>query len=274
MLGKARITILLAVGFGLLASTAIYRYLLRYDDMVEAKEVMTSPVVVAARDIPFGTELTPGDAALSRFPVELAPKEHFTSVDSVVGRVNKSPLVAGEPIINSRLAPMGADRGLALLIPEGYRAMTVPVNVQSGVSGFVLPGSRVDVLVSIRPDTQRDPVAKMILQNVKVLAVDQQMEDQDGRPITSRAITLEVEPEEAEKLGLASTEGTLLLALRNSIDSDTKGTAGATIAKLLGSEKPPVRKVMVQAPPPTPEPPKKQVEVIRGSHRTAEKLNQ
>jgi pilus assembly protein CpaB len=273
MFGKARTTILLAIGLGLLASTAIYRYLLRYDDMVEAREVMTTPIVIAARDVPFGTELTPADLALSSWPVELAPKEHFAAVDSVLGRVNKSPLVAGEPLIESRLAPFGADRGLAMLIPEGFRAMTVPVNVQSGVSGFVLPGSRVDVLVSIRAESQRDPVAKMILQNVKVLAVDQQMEDQDGRPITSRAVTLEVEPEEAEKLGLASTEGTLLLALRNAADQETKGTAGATFAKLLGSEKPPVRKVVVvQAPPP---PPKGvEVEVIRGGRRTAEKLDE
>ena len=274
MFGKARITILLAIGFGLLASTAIYRYLLRYDDMVEAREIMTAPVVVAARDVPFATELVAADLALSSWPVELAPKEHFAAVDSVLGRVNKSPLVAGEPVLESRLAPFGADRGLAMLIPAGFRAMTVPVNVQSGVSGFVLPGSRVDVLVSIRAESHRDPVAKMILQNVRVLAVDQQMEDQDGRPITSRAITLEVEPEEAEKLGLASTEGTLLLALRNAADGETKGTAGATFAKLLGSEKPPARKVVVVQAPPPPPPKGVEVEVIRGGRRTAEKLDE
>lgn len=273
MLGKARITLLVAVGCGLLAATAIYRYLLRYDDMVEAQEVVTTPVVVAARDVAFGQELGADDLALARWPVEIAPKEHFAALDSVVGRVNRVPLVAGEPVLESRLAPSGAGSGLALLIPAGYRAMTVPVNVQSGVSGFVLPGSRVDVLVSIRPESNRDPVAKMILQNVKVLAVDQQMDREDGRPVTSRAITLEVDPEEAEKLGLASTEGTLLLALRNMTDNTTNATAGATIARLLGAEKPPVKKVA--PPPPAPAEPKGvEVEVIRGNRRSAEKLNQ
>lgn len=272
MFGKPRITILLAIGFGLLASTAIYRYLLRYDDMVEAQEIVVRPVVVAARDVPFGTELVAEDLALARWPVEIVPREHFSVVDSVIGRINRTPLIASEPVLESRLAPEGSDRGLAMLIPEGYRAMTVPVNMVSGVSGFVLPGSRVDVLVSIRPRSNRDPVAKMILQNVRVLAVDRKMEEDDQRTIDSRAVTLEVGPEEAEKLGLASTEGTLLLALRSSIDTGVNATAGATIAKLLGTGKPAPRRV-VTTPPPA-EPPGVEVEVIRGTKRTAEKLKQ
>jgi pilus assembly protein CpaB len=271
MFGKPRITILLAICFGLLASAAIYRYLLRYDDMVEAQEIVTRPVVVAARDVPFGSELSPDDLSLTHWPAEIAPKAHFTVVDSVIGRINRSPLIVGEAVLESRLAPVGSDRGLAMLIPEGSRAMTVPVNVVSGVSGFVLPGSRVDVLVSIRPRSNREPMAKMILQNVRVLAVDQQMEERDGRPITSRAVTLEVGPEEAEKLGLASTEGTLLLALRSSIDSGVNATAGATVSKLLGSGKPKVRKVVKRNPAPPPDP-GVEVEVIRGTERTAEKL--
>jgi len=273
MLLKPRITLLLAAGFGLLAATGVYRFLLRYDDMVEAQEVMTQPVVVAARDIPFGTELAASDLSIASWPVEIAPREHFAGVDSLIGRINRAPLMAGEAVIESRLAPAGADRGLAMLIPNGSRAMTVPVNMVSGVSGFVLPGSRVDVLCSIRAQAEREPVAKMILQNVRVLAVDQQMEEHDGRPITSRAVTLEVGPEESEKLSLASTEGTLLLALRSSFDNSTNATAGATIPKLLGRDKPPVKPVAVARMPDPPAPKGLEVEVIRGKERTAEKLD-
>jgi pilus assembly protein CpaB len=273
MLLKPRITMLLAIGFGLLAATGVYRLLLRYDDMVEAKEVLTQPVVVAARDIPFGTELAAADLTVASWPVEIAPREHYAQIDSLVGRINRTPLTAGEAVIDSRLALTGADRGLAMLIPDGARAMTVPVNMVSGVSGFVLPGSRVDVLCSIRAQSEREPVAKMILQNVRVLAVDQQMEEHDGRPITSRAVTLEVGPEEAEKLSLASTEGTLLLALRSSFDNSTNATAGATISKLLGRDKPPVKPVAVVRPPEPPAPKGLEVEVIRGKERTAEKLD-
>jgi pilus assembly protein CpaB len=275
MMGKPRVTFLLAIGFGLLAATGVYRLLLRYDDMVEAREVQTQPVVVATRDLPFGTEIQAADLTVTEWPIEIVPREHVGAVDSLIGRINRVPLIAGEAVLESRLAPAGADRGLAMLIPDGSRAMTVPVNMVSGVSGFVLPGSRVDVLCAIRRDSDREPVAKMILQNVRVLAVDQQMEEQDGRPITSRAVTLEVGPEEAEKLSLASTEGTLLLALRSSFDNSTNATPGATIPKLLGREKPPPKPVAQVRPPDPPPPPPKglEVEVIRGKERTAQKLD-
>ena len=92
MLLKPRITMLLAIGFGLLAATGVYRLLLRYDDMVEAKEVLTKPVVVAARDIPFGTELAAADLSIATWPVEIAPREHYAQVDSLIGRINRSPL--------------------------------------------------------------------------------------------------------------------------------------------------------------------------------------
>src|SRR6188474_931542 len=95
MLQKPRITLLLAAGFGLLAATGVYRFLLRYDDMVEAREVMTQPVVVAARDIPFGTELAASDLSIATWPVEIAPREHFAGVDSLIGRINRAPLMAG-----------------------------------------------------------------------------------------------------------------------------------------------------------------------------------
>jgi pilus assembly protein CpaB len=276
MLAKARYVILLAIVFGLLASYSVYRYLLRYDAMVEAKELVTAELVVAARDVEGGREIGEEDVQVVTWPVELVPQSHFAAKADVVGRVCRHPVVEGEAIVEPRLAPPGSDQGLAANIPEGYRAMTVPVNLVSGVSGFVLPGSRVDVLVSMRTsDRRREPVAKTILQDVRVIAVDQQLEGRDGRPVNSRAVTLLVEPTDAEKLGLASTEGTLLLSLRNSSDQGTESTAGTNVAALMSTKKPAPTRRAKPAPAPvvTTEQSRRKVEVIRGTQRSTEELD-
>ncbi|MGD8395430.1 MAG: Flp pilus assembly protein CpaB [Candidatus Eiseniibacteriota bacterium] len=275
MLAKARYVILLAIVFGLLASYSVYRYLLRYDAMVEAKEIVTSDVVVAAHDVEGGRKLGEEDVEVVAWPIELVPQNHFASAEEVVGRVSRHPVVHGEAIVEARLAPLGSDQGLGANIPEGYRAMTVPVNLVSGVSGFVLPGSRVDVLVSMRTsDRRREPVAKTILQDVRVIAVDQHLEGRDGRPLSSRAVTLLVEPTDAERLGLASTEGTLLLALRNSSDQGTESTAGTTVAALMSTKKPaPARRAPAPTPVVTTEQSRRKVEVIRGTQRSTEELD-
>jgi len=274
MLAKARYIVLLAVLFGILASYSVYRYLLRYDTMVEAKEIVTEPVLVADRELTAGQEISADDLKLSEWPVEIVPPEHFTSIDEVVGRISRYPLGVGEPVVESRLAPPGALQGLAATIPPGYRAMTVAVNMVSSVSGFVLPGSHVDVLVSMRPAGKKDAVAKTILQYVRVLAVDQHLEGRDGRPLSSRAVTLLVQPDEAEKLGLAVTQGTLQLALRSSTDEEINPTRGVTVASLMNAEtkKKTVRRV-AKAPAPPTEESRFKVDVIRGTKRSTEELD-
>ena len=275
MLAKARYVVLLAVLFGALASYSVYRYLLRYDEMVEAKEIVTEPVVVAERGVASGQAITAEDVRLAEWPLEIVPTEHFVSVEEVVGRVSRQSLVVGEPIMETRLAPPGALQGLAASIPVGHRAMTVAVNMVSGVSGFVLPGSHVDVLVSMRASGKKDAIAKTILQNVRVLAADQHLEGRDGRPLSSRAVTLLVKPADAEKLGLGATQGTLLLSLRSSTDQDTSPTAGITVAKLMGGEpkKAPVRRVRAKPKPAAAEISRIKVDVIRGTERSTEELD-
>ncbi len=285
---RIRVVVILAVVFGLLAAVAIYRYLAQYDKMIREKKIAEQPVVVAVKDLAFGTVLDETNVEAVGWPVEIVPAGASTSPQDLYGRVVKSPVVAGEAVLETKLVPIGMNRGLAILIPEGMRAMTVPVNVWSGVAGFVLPETKVDVVVTIRPELTREQVGKVILQNLTVLAVDQKMEDTEGRPLKSTAVTLLVTPSEAEKLALSAHEGEINLILRNPADSDSAGTRGTTIAEMLSKSEPvqrlaaPVRVIRSRTPvktttaevKPAPKPEKKTigVEVIRGSKRTEEKF--
>ncbi len=284
---RIRVVVILAVVFGLLAAVAIYRYLAQYDKMIREKKIAEQPVVVAIKDLPFGSVLDETNVEAVGWPVEIVPAGASTSPQDLYGRVVKSPVVAGEALLETKLVPIGMNRGLAILIPEGMRAMTVPVNVWSGVAGFVLPETKIDLVVTIRPELSREQVGKVVLQNLTVLAVDQKIEDTEGRPLKSTAVTLLVTPSEAEKLALCAHEGEINLILRNPADSDSAGTKGTTIAEMLSKSEPVQRvaaPVRVTRPRPSArttaevkpaaKPEKKTigVEVIRGSKRTEEKF--
>jgi len=284
---RIRVVVILAVVFGLLASVAIYRYLARYDKIIREKKIATQSVVVASKELPFGTVLSADNIQTAAWPIEIVPSGAISSTQELMGRVVKTPIATGEPILETKLAPVGMDRGLPMRVSPGMRAMTVPVNVVSGVSGFVLPDSKVDVVVTIRPETERETVSKLVLQNLLVLAADQKLEDNEGRPMKVQSVTLLVTPSEAEKLALASNNGEIQLVLRNPADADSAKTGGTTILKMLASKEPVQRAAPVprmRAPrtvtPPRTEqaekPAKKpvQVEVIRGSKRTEEKFEQ
>jgi len=283
---RIRVVVILAVVFGLLAAVTIYRYLSQYDKLIKEKKIAEQPVVVASRDLPFGSVLDATNVETVGWPVEIVPVGAISALDDVYGRVVKSPLVAGEALLETKLVPIGMNRGLAILVPPGMRAMTVPVNVWSGVAGFVLPESKVDVVVTIKPELEKEQVGKVILQNLTVLAADQKIEDTDGKPIKSTAVTLLVTPSEAEKLALAASEGEISLVLRNPADADSAGTSGTTIAKMLSKSEPVQRirtPVRVSRPRPvvrqveTPAKPEKKtvgVEVIRGSKKTEEKFEE
>lgn len=180
-------------------------------------------VVVAAKPLLFGNRIVASDLATMSWPAEILPVGAFTSVDAVVGTSEQdaryviSAMATGEPVLASRVSSPGQRAKLSTVIAPDMRAVSIRVNDVLGVAGFVLPGDRVDVLLTHLPQSQDDSGAyvDMLLQAVKVVAVDQSSDDQSDQPSLVRTVTVEVTPLEAQKLTLAGSIGTLSLALRN-----------------------------------------------------------
>ncbi|PWT80267.1 MAG: Flp pilus assembly protein CpaB [Acidobacteria bacterium] len=281
-----------ALLFGLLAAVTVSRYL----SSAQAYSKDLRRVAVAKVAIPIGTKIIAEQVMVVPFPKESTPDGSFETTDKLVGRVAVVNIAAREPITEARLAPEGTAGGLSAVIPEGYRAMTVKVDDVVGISGFIMPGTLVDVVVVIDPGDrgQTDPISKIVLQNIKVLANGQNIDKPDNsREANSvKAVTLQVTPEQAEKLALASTEGKLQLVMRNSIDQGDEQTTGINKRGLLGGERatpapepgslkseqpkpeprPVTRRVRVQAEakpatPAAPPVPKAQVEMIEGAKK-------
>jgi pilus assembly protein CpaB len=227
-----------AVVCGLLAVMLVTRYVASVRTF--AKEL--NNVVVAKMEIPLGAKITVEQLALAPMPNASAPEGAFLKLEEVVGRVAVTPIGVREPITKLKLAPEGVGAGLSAVIPEGYRAMTVKVDDIVGVSGFVMPGSYVDVVAVIVPvaasNSPQGPVSKIVLQNIKVLASGPKIDSpQDQRqPAEVKAVTLQVTPGEAEKLVLAANEGKLQLVMRNYTDQEDSETTGANKASLLSGE--------------------------------------
>ena len=229
---------LAAVAFGLIAAVSVSRYL-------QAAQLYTknlTNVVVAKVEIPIGTRIVPEQLSVVQFPKTVAPDGTFPVIDErLIGRVAIMRISPREPVTEYRLAPVGVAAGLTSLIPEGFRAMTVKVDDVVGVSGFIQPGTLVDVVVTINPpdERRRDRISKIVLQNIKVLAnggnIDKPKNEKEVERV--KAVTLQVTPEQAEKLALASSEGKLQLVMRNSVDQNDEVTPGANKATLLAGEK-------------------------------------
>ena len=209
---------------------------------VEDIQLNTQPIAVAGLDLPWGTLLTKDMIKTADFLKESLPAGTFSDTSGLIGRTLIFPINANEPILESKLAPNTIQAGgVAAVITPEKRAMSVKVDKASGVSGFVKPGHRVDVLVTLRSAGKRKgPITKTVLENILVLAagtqttrVEKMDKKQQAAPVN--VITLEVTPEEAEKLGLAATQGRLLLAMRNFADTDDVVTKGMTIPILLSS---------------------------------------
>jgi pilus assembly protein CpaB len=206
----------------------------------------TQPVVVAAADLQLGSELKKEDLTIVGFPAGKAPEGTFSQVSDVLGRGLIVPLVKNEPVLAAKLASKEAGSGLPPVIPEGMRAVSVRVNEVVGVAGYVLPGNRVDVLATASPtESHADTTTRVILSNVQVLTAGTRMEqDQDkGKPVQVTVVTLLVNPEQSERLALASTEGKIQLALRNPMDLGAPATPGIKTAGLMGTVAAPVRQV-------------------------------
>lgn len=198
--------------------------------------IVTVPVVVAARDIAEGHAIDRSALSTNAWPVQTLPAGAFSSADSVVGRVTRVAVFKGEPLVPGRLAPVGTTGGLEVKIAPGKRAMSVKINDVAGISGLIQPNSRVDVLVNIRDLTAAhdQQVAKLFMENMRVLSVGTQVtRGDDGKAINATTATLEVTPEEAERLAIAMNQGSIALVLRGYGDPDSIKTKGATSSDVL-----------------------------------------
>jgi pilus assembly protein CpaB len=265
----------LAACMALITSVLVYNWLQRQPKVVE-KVIgsQTEMVAVAVGDFFWGTKLTPEHIKLVPFPTGSLPEGHFSAVETLAGRVLVSNVKTNEPILESKLAPREVTAGgVAAVTRMEKRAMAVKVDDVVGVAGFINPGNHVDVLVTIQQSSQQSPPeTKTVLQNVLVLATgpDLDRKGKEEKPSSVKVITLEVTPEEGEKLALATTEGKIVLALRNQLNEDAVLTKGATITTLLNSYR--VKEEVKREAPkaavksdPKPVVPEVSVEMIQGS---------
>ena len=226
-----------ALIFGVLAAVSVSKYL----SSAQAFSKNLNKVAVAKVPISVGSKIVPEQIMVVQFPKESTPDGAFDSPEKLAGRVAVVNIGAREPITEARLAPEGTAAGLSAVIPEGYRAMTVKVDDAAGISGFIMPGSLVDIVVTIDPregSGMQDPVSKIVLQNIKVLANGQNIDkpENEREANSVKAVTLQVTPEQAEKLALAATEGKLQLVMRNQVDQGDEQTPGVNKRNLLGGE--------------------------------------
>src|SRR3954470_23155527 len=221
------------------ASLLLYRLLLNRPQAAKAAP-STTQIVLATRDIEVGTVLKEEDVKLSDWPGSV-PLGAAGKTQDIVGRGVTMPVFAKEPVIESRLAPKGAGGGLAAMIPPGMRAVPVRVNEVVGVAGFVVPGMRIDVLISgQRPggDTALGTITRTLLQNLEVLSAGTDFKkDPEGKPVQVQVINLLVTPEQAELLSLASMQTQIQLALRNPLDHETTKTPGTALSLLFNGGK-------------------------------------
>ena len=262
---RGLVMLIAALLLAVVTTFVVYRWQQRpraRPDMV-ARELM-QPVVVAGADLCLGTKLSPHLLKVVLLPKDSLPEKIYGSIEQVQDRVLIISVVTNEPILKSKLAPEGTLAGLQGVIETDKRAMSVRVDEVVGVAGFIYPGSRVDVLVTIKPlRSEKGPVSKIILQDVPVLTAGTRMEVKEGgKAVPVSVVTLEVTPEDAEKLALAATKGKIRLALRSQRDSGKKDveTKGIITEDLIARARPISR----------PRPVKKGtrkfvVEVIRGS---------
>ncbi len=198
----------------------------------DALESPTAPVVTASMDIPFGTKIEARHLARIQMLHGTEPAGSFHDVKEVEGKVSRAALLSGEILLAGRFADQGSGSTLAAVVEKSMRAVTVRVDDVVGVAGFLLPGNRVDVLGS-RDLSNREALTETILQNVRVLAVDQTAATEKNEPVVVRAVTLEVTPEQAELLVKWKEQGSLQLTLRNPLDESTeqKPKAAPVVAK-------------------------------------------
>ncbi len=232
---RPMVFVLLAGLAAMLASVMVYSALKRREAEVQQAMAHNVEVVVAAYDLPLGTKIELGEVKMTRWSADSIPEGAYTDPRQVIGGYVKNSLVANEPVVQSKLFTGDKTAGvMPLLIPFGMRAVSVPVDEVSDVAGFVLPHTRVDVLVATQSGEGAEKAfSKVVLQNVEVLAVAQEVEQKKDEPTVVKVVTLLVTPQEAERLALASHSGSLRLAMRNYNDNKIVLTSGTDVAQML-----------------------------------------
>ncbi len=261
------VILLLALAAAAVAGFSTLRYLsTRPATSVAVRPDRTAQVVVAARPLPVGALLTREDLNVIEWPASTVPDNYVAVPADAVGRGLMSPVHMNEPILASDLAEKGSGAGLPITIPEGKRALSIRVNEVVSVAGFVIPYTRVDVLLSL--DQGGEPRTQIILQDMTVLAAGQvSARDEEGKPMSYSVVTLLVTPQEAEKLTLASQQGQLQLALRNMIDVAEVSTDGIRKSALMTG---PTRRTQTGRVVPRPAAPS--VELYRGGARSLQRF--
>jgi pilus assembly protein CpaB len=256
---------------GLLASALVYRVV---SQIAAAGSGQYEPIVVAAANMSLAETITSQHVKLVAWPKASVPEGAIRSVQEAEGRTVRGSILAGEPLIDGKLAPGLAGKGgiMPMLVPEGQRGVTIKLDEAVRESGFLLPNSRVDVLVSMpRAPGSQEKIAKVILQDVTVLAAGQTVELRDNKPVTNTTVTLSLTPEQTERLAVAQAEGKLMLVQRNLRDTQLVRTTGATPSSLLSDgamaapQAKPKPTVVRSAPLPLPTIDKYPVAVFRGS---------
>lgn len=271
--------------FALVISSVFYQMTARAGGPKKAEPTDLRDVVLAVRPLAVGTTIKPADIKIGKVPSAAFPKGAFSKPEEVIDRPVISNILVDEPVLEGRLAARGSGLGLAPVIPVGMRAVTVRVNDVTGISGFVLPGMRVDVLVTGHPPNSDVSVTAtpVQLQNLLVLSAGTVMQpDARGQAMPAQTVTLLGTPEQAETLTLASSDTRIQLVLRNGSDETITKTAGEDVGELYGERagrkkaadnpapRPRPRPVVVAAAPPPPPPPPDQIVVIRGTQKSVE----
>ncbi len=269
---RSLLMVALALILGVSAAVLVNSYMRAHDPKSAVVPVVVSvPVVVAVRDLPRWESITPEAVKIKQFPEDLVPRGALSKLEDAVNRGIFVPLTKDDWVLESNLAPKGAGRGLSAQIPPGMRAYTVKVpDVAQGVAGFILPGNRVDVLLSLGEVSGTKEtgggMTTTLLQKVMILAVNQKMDAPSDNKVDTkdlRSVTLLVDPQQANQLDLGQNKGILHLALRNFVDNEDAQTRPATLKGLLPPVPPP-------PPPKAPEPPPTvSIRTIRGVRESA-----
>jgi pilus assembly protein CpaB len=268
---------IVALALGAFASLSVYRNL---QSKGGGKAVPGEDVIVAAEDLQVGAKIEDKDLKLVHFPAADLPAGRFHLKSKLIGRGVVLPIAKGEFILTNKVGGENAGAGLPALIPPGMRAVSVRVNDTSSVAGFVLPGTRVDVLLTGNPEGSNEQQTTTVLENVAVIANGSKLErSASGEPQTTPVITLLVSPDDAEKLTLASTQGHIQLALRNPTDTKQLEVGAVKSRSLYGaaapepassaSGKPKAKRVVT---PPPPMPTAYTVEVYKGDKKEETKF--
>ncbi len=250
----------LAIGFGLMAVVLAHKWLAARNSEARIIVNKTAPVtqiVVAAADLQIGTPLSKKNLVLAEWPMGSEPRGAFNDIGAVEGRVAVTQLTAGEPVLAAELAAPGSGAGMVAMINPGMRAMAVQVDEVTGVGGFVLPNTFVDI-IGVESQKRGKEKAKTILKKIKVLAIAQETFTEEGRAKVVRTVTMELEPKQTETLALQTHKGAIHLVLRNPLDVEEPKpeVKKASPKRRVASLKPRVR---------TPKPSPHAVEIIRGS---------